>query len=121
MFMGFAKPFQTMSCALSECSSTGLLPAADSSRFFLAYRDVACTIYPVVPDTQSFEDTLTFMLSNRSRHMRDNLELDPNKPYGVSLPWLSLVFAVFASGAQSSDRPAKERELTSQVYGWKNF
>jgi hypothetical protein len=56
------------------------------------------------------------MLSNRSRHIRDNLELDPNKPYGVSLPWLALVFAVFASGSQSSDRPAKERELTSQVY-----
>jgi hypothetical protein len=56
------------------------------------------------------------MLSNRSRHLRDNLELDPNKPYGVTMPWLSLVFAVFASGSQSSDRPAKERELTSQVY-----
>jgi len=53
--------------------------------------------------------------------MRDNLEIDPNKPYGVSLPWLSLVFAVFASGAQSSDLPAKERELTSQVYStWKH-
>ncbi|EXJ76602.1 uncharacterized protein A1O5_01110 [Cladophialophora psammophila CBS 110553] len=86
------------------------------NEFFVAYRDVACTIYPVVPDTSSFEDTLHFMLSNRARALRDNLELDPNKPYGVSLPWLSLVFAVFASGSQSSDRPAKERELTSQVY-----
>ncbi|EXJ91846.1 hypothetical protein A1O3_00396 [Capronia epimyces CBS 606.96] len=85
-------------------------------RFFVAYRDVACTMYPVVPDTASFEDTLIFMLSNRARALRDNLELDPNKPYGVSLPWLSLVFAVFASGSQSSARPAKERELTSQVY-----
>ncbi|KIX09786.1 uncharacterized protein Z518_00867 [Rhinocladiella mackenziei CBS 650.93] len=84
--------------------------------FFVAYRDVACTIYPVVPDTGNFEDTLTFMLSNRARSVRDNLEIDPNKPYGVSFPWLALVFAVFASGSQSSDRPAKERELTSQVY-----
>lgn len=56
------------------------------------------------------------MLSNRGRHNRDNMEIDPTKPYGVSLPWLSLMFAVFASGSQSSDRPAKERELTSQVY-----
>lgn len=87
------------------------------NRFFVAYRDIACTLYPVVPDTASFEDTLIFMLSNRARALRDNLELDPNKPYGVSLPFLSLVFAVFASGSQSSDRPARERELTSQVYG----
>ncbi|KIX92508.1 uncharacterized protein Z520_11828 [Fonsecaea multimorphosa CBS 102226] len=86
------------------------------NEFFVAYRDIACTIYPVVPDTSSFEDTLHYMLSNRARALRDNLELDPNKPYGVTLPWLSLVFAVFASGSQSSDRPAKERELTSQVY-----
>lgn len=86
------------------------------SRFFIAYRDVACTIYPVVPDTEKFRETLFLMLSNRSRHLRDGLEIDPTKPYGVTLPWLSLVFAVFASGAQSSDRPAKERELTSQVY-----
>ncbi|EXJ93427.1 hypothetical protein A1O1_01819 [Capronia coronata CBS 617.96] len=85
--------------------------------FFVAYRDIAYTMYPVVPDKAGFEETLNFMLSNRVRALRDNLELDPNKPYGVSLPWLSLVFAVFASGSQSSDRPAKERELTSQVYG----
>ncbi|KAJ9644417.1 hypothetical protein H2204_001769 [Knufia peltigerae] len=84
--------------------------------FFVGYRDVSGTLYPVVPDAASFEDTLVFMLSNRSRALRDNLELDPNKPYGVSLAWLSLVFAVFASGAQCADRPAKERELTSQVY-----
>jgi len=57
------------------------------------------------------------MLTNRAHALRENRELDPNRPYGVSLPWLALVFAVFASGAQSSDRPAKERELTSQVYG----
>ncbi|KEF63868.1 uncharacterized protein A1O9_01846 [Exophiala aquamarina CBS 119918] len=86
------------------------------NEFFIAYRDVACTIYPVVPDTEKFRETLFLMLSNRSRHLRDGLEIDPTKPYGVTLPWLSLVFAVFASGAQSSDRPAKERELTSQVY-----
>ncbi|KAK4943698.1 hypothetical protein LTR10_016795 [Elasticomyces elasticus] len=84
--------------------------------FFVAYRDIAGTLYPVIPDAASFEDTLTFMLSNRARAQRDNLELDPNKPYGVSLAWLSLVFAVFASGSQCADRPAKERELTSQVY-----
>ncbi|RVX66451.1 hypothetical protein B0A52_09681 [Exophiala mesophila] len=86
------------------------------NEFFICYRDVACTIYPVVADTHKFSTTLFLMLSNRGRHVRDNMEIDPTKPYGVSLPWLSLMFAVFASGSQSSDRPAKERELTSQVY-----
>ena len=39
-----------------------------------------------------------------------------DKPFGVSLSWLGLLFAVLASGSQSSDRPPKQRELTSQVY-----
>jgi hypothetical protein len=39
-----------------------------------------------------------------------------DKPFGVSLSWLALLFAVLASGSQSSDNPPKERELTSQVY-----
>ena len=40
-----------------------------------------------------------------------------DKPFGVSLTWLGLLFAVLASGSQSSNLPGKERELTSQVYG----
>ncbi|GMF73836.1 unnamed protein product [Aspergillus oryzae] len=39
------------------------------------------------------------------------------KPFGVSIAFLGLLFAVLASGCQSSDLPGKERELTSQVYG----
>lgn len=39
-----------------------------------------------------------------------------DRPFGVRLSWLGLLFAVLASGCQSSDMPAKERELTSQVY-----
>lgn len=39
------------------------------------------------------------------------------KPFGVSIAFLGLLFAVLASGCQSSDIPGKERELTSQVYG----
>lgn len=43
---------------------------------------------------------------------------DPTQgAFGVSLAYLGLLFAVLASGCQSSDLPAKERELTSQVYG----
>jgi hypothetical protein len=39
------------------------------------------------------------------------------RPFGVSIAFLGLLFAVLASGCQSSDLPEKERELTSQVYG----
>ncbi|PIG80543.1 putative fungal specific transcription factor [Aspergillus arachidicola] len=38
------------------------------------------------------------------------------KPFGMSLPFLSLLFAALASGCQLSDLPLKERELTSWVY-----
>lgn len=86
------------------------------TRFFIAYRDIACTIYPVVPDCDAFEKQMEFMLANKAHANQNNLDIDPTTPLGVSLSWLSLCFAVFASGAQSTDRPAKERELTSQVY-----
>lgn len=39
------------------------------------------------------------------------------KPFGMSVSFLSLLFAVLASGCQLSDLPGKERELTSWVYG----
>jgi hypothetical protein len=37
--------------------------------------------------------------------------------HGQDFHWLGLLFAVLASGAQSSQMQRKERELTSQVYG----
>jgi hypothetical protein len=39
------------------------------------------------------------------------------RPFGMSLAFIGLLFAVLASGCQSSDLPSKQRELTSQVYG----
>lgn len=39
------------------------------------------------------------------------------KPFGVTIAYMGLLFAVLASGCQSSDLQGKERELTSQVYG----
>jgi hypothetical protein len=56
------------------------------------------------------------MLANRAQAQAKQLQLDQGKPLGISLSWLALVFAVFASGAQCTELPAKERELTSQVY-----
>jgi len=85
-------------------------------RFFVAYRDVACTIYPVVTNTTVFEETLNVLLINRANFGGDENMINFDKPFGVSVSWLALLFAVLASGAQSTNRPAKERELTSQVY-----
>jgi hypothetical protein len=87
-------------------------------RFFTFYRDVACTIYPVISDTHAFEVTLDTLLQNRILSGGEYVPTSEgsDKPFGVTLSWLALLFAVLASGSQSSDRPAKERELTSQVY-----
>jgi hypothetical protein len=87
-------------------------------RFFSYYRDVACTIYPVISDTAAFETQLNVLLQNRNFAGGDYVPTDENndKPFGVTLSWLALLFAVLASGCQSSDRPPKERVLTSQVY-----
>lgn len=84
-----------------------------------SYRDVACTIYPVVYDTRALEQQMELMLQNRARAGGVYVPAvnGPERPYGVSISWLGLFFAVMASGSQSSNLPAKERELTSQVYG----
>ena len=84
--------------------------------YWIAYRDTACTIYPVVPDKHVFQNKLKQMLHNRRQSRGTTATVDPDRPYGVSIQWLALLFAVLASGTQSTDRPAKERELTSQVY-----
>ncbi|ETN36344.1 uncharacterized protein HMPREF1541_08621 [Cyphellophora europaea CBS 101466] len=85
-------------------------------QFFATYRDVACTMYPVVPECDTFEATLNYMLANRAKAAREATPLDPNSPMGISLGYLALVFAVLVSGAQCSSISSKERELTSQVY-----
>ena len=84
--------------------------------FWLTYRDIPCTIYPVVPDCGAFDQALNFLLQTRAEMKASGIPLDPNRPYGVSMSWLALLFAVLASGSQSTGRQAKERELTSQVY-----
>jgi len=88
------------------------------NRLFAFYRDVACTIYPVIPDTASFEANLNTLLTHRAFSGGIHLSSTDGveRPFGVSLSWLGLLFAVLASGTQSSNLPAKERELTSQVY-----
>lgn len=88
-------------------------------RFFFYYRDISGTIYPVLEDLDRFEANLNHMLRNRaSAGGIYRAESDQEqRPFGISLAFMGLLFAVLASGCQSSDLPSKDRELTSQVYG----
>jgi hypothetical protein len=91
------------------------------SRFFYYYRDIAGTLYPVLVDVPGFEKNLQTFLQNRAA-ARGVLKAGDDRglsqrPFGVNLAFIGLLFAVLASGCQSSDLPGKERELTSQVYG----
>lgn len=86
---------------------------------FYYYKDISGAIYPVLEDITEFENTLELLLQTRiSMGGEYRADADESqKPFGVSLAYLGLLFAVLASGCQSSDYGSKERELTSQVYG----
>lgn len=87
-------------------------------RLFGYYRDIGATIYPVLPDIQQFENKLELLLRNRALFggVNVNNEERLDKPYGMTMAFIGLLFAILAAGCQSSDLPGKERELTSQVY-----
>ena len=88
-------------------------------RFFYYYKDIAGAIYPVLEDIREFENSLELLLRNRMASggvYREDAD-EAQNPFGVSIAYLGLLFAVLASGCQSSDLGSKERELTSQVYG----
>lgn len=76
-------------------------------------------MYPVLSDVPGLKRNTKHLLENRRRA---GGVYKPNanglvKPFGMDLAFLSLLFAVLASGSQLSDNPENERELTSWVYG----
>ncbi|KAJ5979396.1 hypothetical protein N7501_002738 [Penicillium viridicatum] len=85
---------------------------------FYYYKDISGAIYPVLEDIYEFENTLELLLGTRASIGGEYLaDVDQaQKPFGVSIAYLGLLFAILASGCQSSDYGSKERELTSQVY-----
>lgn len=88
-------------------------------RFFYYYKDISGAIYPVLEDVDEFENTLELLLGSRAASggaYREDVD-EAQNPFGVSIAYLGLLFAVLASGCQSSGLGSKERELTSQVYG----
>ena len=92
-------------------------------RFFGFYRDIGAVLYPVLSDVVEVERNLHRLLRNRAQ-AGGGYRPDANglvKPFGMSLGFLSLLFAILASGCQLSDLPTSERELTSWVYGLWSF
>jgi len=92
---------------------------AISSRTLGFYTDIGAVLYPVLGDLDALERKTNQLLEGR-RRAGGVYKPDANglvKPFGMDLPFLSLLFAVLASGCQLSDLPSADRELTSWIYG----
>ena len=85
---------------------------------FKCYRDMAYIIYPGIVSAEELEQEVAGFLINRASQTHADDGITEQQIYGKGYNWLALLFAVLASGAQCSVVPRKERELTSQVYGW---
>jgi hypothetical protein len=88
-----------------------------SLSFFRYYRDMAFVIYPGLAQLELFEEELNQFLVVRAANDAAGEGVTEQQVHGQDFHWLGLLFAVLASGAQSSQMQRKERELTSQVYG----
>lgn len=92
---------------------------ADICRFLEFYKNIGAVLYPVLPDLEALERRANRLLEGR-RRAGGTYKPDADgllKPFGMDLSFLSLFFAVLASGCQMSDIPERDRELTSWVYG----
>lgn len=87
-------------------------------RSFRSYREGAFITYPGIVEIDQFETDLVTFLMNR-QHGSGDLDhgAASDRMYGYNLQWVGLLFAAFASGAQFTALPKKERDLISQVYG----
>ncbi|KAJ5823851.1 hypothetical protein N7447_006191 [Penicillium robsamsonii] len=96
-----------------------ILPEDERCLEFLAfYQDIGSVLYPVLSDTTQLARQTKRLLDNR-RRAGGVYKADANglvKPFGMPLAFLSLLFAVLASGCQLSGIPESDRELTSWVY-----
>ncbi|CDM26320.1 transcriptional regulator family: Fungal Specific TF [Penicillium roqueforti] len=96
-----------------------VLPEDGRCLEFLAfYQDIGAVLYPVLSDTAQLGRHTKRLLDNR-RRAGGVYKADANglvKPFGMPLAFLSLLFAVLASGCQLSGIPESDRELTSWVY-----
>jgi hypothetical protein len=89
---------------------------SQSLSFFRYYRDMAYVIYPGLAQLELFEEELNQFIVVRAANDAAGEGVTEQEVHGQDFHWLGLLFAVLASGAQSSQMQRKERELTSQVY-----
>ncbi|KAI5288396.1 hypothetical protein KEM54_005240 [Ascosphaera aggregata] len=95
-----------------------VLPDDDSCRkYIFFYREVISALYPVMPDMDQFIETADILLQNRRAWSFGSPTAGSfaEKPYGMEMDFLGLIFAVLAAGCLGSNQPGKS--LTSQVYG----
>lgn len=84
---------------------------------FRRYREGSHISYPVIPSISNFEADMVNFLTNRRLNI-DSVqeERSTNSIDGMSIRWIGLLFALFASSIQYSSLVKKERDLLSQVY-----
>ena len=86
-------------------------------RTFKQYRDGAYANYPAIADLDQFEnDLMTFLNNRRINDSGPESQTSSDRMDGMSMRWISLLFAVFASGVQFSGLAKNDRQLLSQVY-----
>lgn len=74
------------------------------------YRDITSSIYPVLLDINHFETSVELLLRNRAAFPR----VQPDRPFGMSLEFIGLFFAILSAGCLATSDPGKH--ITSQVY-----
>ncbi|KAL2802493.1 hypothetical protein BJX63DRAFT_107822 [Aspergillus granulosus] len=96
-----------------------VLPPDDQCLKLLSYyKGIGAVIFPVLSDLDQLERDMRQMLDGRKR-AGGVYRPDANgvvRPFGMSITFLSLCFAVLASGCQLSDLPGLTREMSSWVY-----
>ena len=108
---------------LPSCRSRLTIRLANSynfDRLFKEYRRGPCVMCPALADVNQFEVDLMSFLTHRhlNRLSEGTNPEDQRTMNGMSLAWVALLYAVFASGVQFSiTKSKKERQFLSHVYG----
>ncbi|EPS29362.1 hypothetical protein PDE_04311 [Penicillium oxalicum 114-2] len=102
----------------------GVLPDDEQClRFLSFYRDIGAVLYPVLPDLDALNRKANLLLEGRQRaggvYKPDADGLV--KPFGMELHFLSLLFAVLASGCQLSDLPSADLSCAYQCLRMLNY
>lgn len=95
------------------------LTANSIIRLLRSYNDVRLTLYPVIADFDGFQKNVNTFLENRAlQGLCANNHMAPSvAPYGFSISFIGILFAILASGCQVSDFSRKERTSMCQLYG----